>query len=196
MVTSDADKKDDVDTGIRIIGMPALIGGILSLIGGAVGAFGGFKNNKCGIISEAIVNGMGGGILVAALLGSIAYSAVFDEICDDYVCKIDSCLIPHCATYDDVCCKGCSAQGSLLTSTFYISCKETIDWACEMKTKKIVSAIVAGLGCSIALTASCCGCGHSCCCPQSFTENQLPAATPAVAGTVVGQPVDVEGNKA
>lgn len=195
----DQEDKDKSDTAVKIIGLPSLLGGVLALTGGAVGAFGGFKNNKCGIFSEAIVNGIGGGILVVALLGAVGFSAVFADICDNYECKVDSCRATACVQYDDLCCKGCpfghdSPGGGGLTITPH--CKEVVDWMCEMKTKKIVCAIFAGLACVITIVASCCGCGFACCCPQSFVENQIPPAMPGVAGAVVGQPVDADGNKA
>lgn len=83
----------------------------------------------------------------------------------------------------DVCCN--CVSGVVVTT-----CKDSRDWACEMKTKKIAALIFAAVSALVLLVASAVGCGAACCCASKFTEVENPTT---VVGEVVGRK-SVEGN--
>lgn len=189
--------QDNIDAALLWLGAPALAGGIIGVIGGGFGGFGGFKANKCGLCSAATLNGISGGFLVIAALSAAALSAAFAAVCDDYMC--DSA--PVCANIfssfasetlcksPDVCCK---CEGMAL----HTSCKESVDWTCEMKTKKLIVMLGSVVGLILAITSSSLACGASCCCPTSFTEMaEIPAGVPPANAMVVGQVVGNDQGK-
>jgi hypothetical protein len=83
----------------------------------------------------------------------------------------------------DVCCN--CVSGVVVTT-----CKDSRDWACDMRTKKTVALIFAAVSALVLLVASAVGCGAACCCASKFTEAENPTT---VVGEVVGRK-SVEGN--
>lgn len=179
--------QDNVDAALMWLGTPALAGGILGALGGGFGGWGGWSANKCGICSSATLNGISGAFLVIAAMAAAAMSAAFGAVCDEYKCGADftcgqwgqftSCRLP------DVCCK---CEGFVV----HQSCKQSIDWVCDMKTKKLLVLVFAAFGLILTIIASALGCGASCCCPASFIElGQTTGGAPPANAMVVGQVV-------
>jgi hypothetical protein len=184
--------KDAVNNLMTFLGMPVLIGGILSLLGGLTGAFGGFKANKMAVCGVAGLGGVAGGIMVIGLLMAMIGSAIFDDLCNKYDCEMNT-VCPGLGGLGglgtlmcmdaNVCCR-CDSYTAAM-------CKSTNDWACDMMTTKMVTQIFAVIGIITVILASGCGCGAACCCPNSFQEFAEAAAPPGgtAVNAVVGQPV-------
>lgn len=184
-------ESDDVNQALTWVGMPLIVGGICGLIGGGVGAWSGLKSNKGGLCFESVCSGIGGGVLVIAALCALMYAAIFGTLCGEFVCEASGASCNVFGLANDICfkngvCCECTSSGGL---GVHAACKETVDWACEMGTKKWIATVFACIGAIFAIVASCCGCGAACCCPNSFTEMAQQTDGAAAQGTVIGQPV-------
>jgi hypothetical protein len=187
-ITINQSDKDGVDSALMFMTWPLLLGGIFAMVGGGLGMFGGFKNNKCGVCSAAVLFSLSAVFVVIGSLAAMTFAGIFSEICDDYKCGAENicansgnAFSSHC-NQPGVCCN----QESCLLS----QCKETNDWACDLMGKKAGGMIVGYLGAIFILIAAGCSCGGSCCCVNSFEGLGAPApqgSAPAVVGQVVGQ---------
>lgn len=188
-----------MDSTLKIISLPTLVGGLIGLLGGLIGTFAGFKAHKTGICAEAAFNGIAGALMIFACLLALGWSGSFAAICDDYQCgstytcnmnsflhNMETCEI---CKLPDVCCKP-------FESGILIACAKTIDWGCDMKNKKIIAMVITLIGAISTIVASSCGCGALCCCSESFTEMMAKSEPyPGSSPVVVGQPVQTNTEK-
>lgn len=195
----DKNEQHNIDRALKYVGLPTLVGGLVSLMGGVVGTFGGFKAHKFGICAEAALNGIAGTLMIFACLSALGWSASFASLCDDYQCGSTYACDPDRFLFDggacaicklpDVCCKDVGSET-------LVACVETVNWACDMKGKKITAMMITLVGAIFTILASSCGCGALCCCVESFTE-MMPTSEPHTgnAPVVVGQPVQTNNEK-
>lgn len=183
-----AKSKSDVDGALPVITWPLLLGGLMGLIGSGLGIFGGFASNKCGICSAAALLGVAGAFVVIGALAAMFFAAVFAGLCDDYKCGAENACAGRGLWAAEYSQPGvCSEQ----TLCLELQCKETVDWACDIVSKKFGATIVGYLGAAVIFTAMGMTCAAGCCCPAKFDGLDPSAANGQgnVVPAVIGQPV-------
>merc|ERR1719262_304919 len=75
--TIDSSDSDAIDSALVMMAWPTLIGGLLLLVGGGLGAFGGFKANKCGICSAGILLSIAAVFTVIGAMATLFFAAIF-----------------------------------------------------------------------------------------------------------------------
>lgn len=173
-----------------IVGVPFLLGGIFACAGGIIGGWAGFTGNKRGLSCTAWAEGLA---FVFALLGAILawkLAARFGELCGNFECGASCADQWQECVKENVCCDCRSEAGKALAM-----CKSAHDWACDCESRKTGGLVLSVVTCIFTIVGSTCGCGATCCCPDSFEYAQLAPTGESgeyggeVEGTVVGKVV-------